>query len=317
MPQPRPDKKESSGLRFYLLVILLFVAFFAWSMIHLAKVQGDQYRQYTYRITRELVKTVTEAKNLLEEKGPDAYVLLDRMNSDQLSIYVYLYRSSDALCLYHGENPTLVGKHLGSFVDHLGKPLHKLVTSEIRNPYNPHGWIHYYWHRPKDLFLDWKSSCNLAVTMPDGTKCYVGGGAYGIGAEIEFARIAVNSANHLLETKGATALRELLSPTGPYFFYDTAVFILRKNGRSIIDPILKTDFQREVLPFKDSMGHYPFKHLLKNLEKQSEAQIPLYTRTSESMNLQKKIIYAQRGIFENEPVIVGTVIDAPQSIWMQ
>jgi len=36
--------------------------------------------------------------------------------------------------------------------DQSGKLLHKLIAREIKNPINPHGWVHYYWNRPYGLF---------------------------------------------------------------------------------------------------------------------------------------------------------------------
>ncbi|MBN2254594.1 MAG: hypothetical protein JW736_02705, partial [Deltaproteobacteria bacterium] len=178
-------------------------------------------------------------------------------------------------------------------------------------------WVHFYWNRPNGLFLEWKSACNLAVTMPDGTKCYVGGGHYGIGAELEFAKIAVANADHLLKARGKEALPELLSPAGPYFFHDTAVFLLNEDGRSIIDPVFKKRYERDLLKFKDAVGHYPFTHLLRMLKTENEAQIVLYAHSPYSMNNKKKIIYARRGTMDGAPVIVGTVIDAPQSVWQK
>lgn len=311
-------KRKKSARRFVLpLLALVFLLFIAGHLFYLTKTQGELYRQYTFRVTRELVKTVTEAKTLLEEKGDKAFPLLDKMKSYQMGLYLYIYRLSDGLCLYHGENPALVGTRLDKFTDQLGKPLHKLVSREIKNPLNRHGWVHYYWNRPHGLFLEWKSACNLAVSLPDGTECYVGGGYYGIGAELEFARIAVTDADHLLKTRGEGALTELLAPAGPYFFHNTAVFLLRENGRSIIDPVLKKRYERDLLKFKDAVGHYPFKHLLRRLKTETEAQVVLYAHSPLSMNDQKKIIYARRCTMGEEPVIVGTVIDAPHSAWQR
>jgi len=311
-------KRPKSARRFVLPILaLVFLLLVAWRLLYLMKTHDELYRQYTFRVTRELVKTVTEAKSLLEEKGEKSFPLLDRMKSDQFGLYLYVYRSSDGMCLYHGENPALVGTRLDKFTDQLGKPLHKLISREIKNPLNRHGWVHYYWNRPHDLFLEWKSACNLAVSLPDGTKCYVGGGLYGIGTELEFARIAVTDAEHLLKTRGEEALAELLTPTGPYFFHDTAVFLLRENGRSIIDPVLKKRYERDLLKFKDTVGHYPFKQLLRRLKTETEAQVVLYAHSPLSMNDQKKIIYARRCTMGGEPVIVGTAIDAPKSAWLR
>lgn len=311
-------KEQKSAKRFILpLLALVFLLFVVGRLAHLMKTHDELYRQYTFRVTRELVKTVTEAKTLLEEKGDKAFPLLDKMKSDQMGLYLYVYRSSDGMCLYHGENHALVGTRLDKFTDQLGKPLHKLVSREIKNPLNRHGWVHFYWNRPHGLFLEWKSACNLAVGLPDGTKCYVGGGHYGIGAELEFARIAVINADHLLKMRGEEALTELLAPAGPYFFHNTSVFLLRENGRSIIDPVLKKRYERDLLKFQDAVGHYPFKHLLRRLKTETEAQVVLYAHSPLSMNNQKKIIYARRCTMGGEPVIVGTVIDAPHSAWQQ
>jgi len=311
-------KRKKSAKRFILpFLALVFLLFVTGRLIYLMKTHDELYHQYKFRVTRELVRTVTEAKTLLEEKGDKAFPLLDKMKFDQMGLYLYVYRSSDGMCLYHGENSALIGTRLDKFTDQLGKPLHKLVSREIKNPLNRHGWVHYYWNRPHGLFLEWKSACNLAVSLPDGTECYVGGGLYGIGAELEFARIVVTDADHLLKTRGEGALTELLAPTSPYFFHNTAVFLLRENGKSIIDPVLKKRYERDLLKFKDAVGHYPFKHLLRRLKTGAEAQVVLYAHSPLSMNDRKKIIYARRCTMGGEPVIVGTVIDAPQSAWQR
>lgn len=313
----KPKQKKGARRLILPLLALVFLLLVSGRLLYLMETHDELYRQYTFRVTRELVKTVTEAKTLLEEKGDKAFPLLDQMKSDQFGMYLYIYRSSDGLCLYHGENPSLVGTRLDKFTDQLGKPLHELISREIKNPLNHHGWVHYYWNRPHGLFLEWKSSCNLAVSLPDGTKCYVGGGNYGISAELEFARIAVTNADYLLKTRGEEALAELLTPAGPYFFHDTAVFLLRENGRSIIDPVLKKRYERDLLEFQDAVGHYPFKHLLRKLKTETEAQVVLYAHSPLSMNNRKKNIYARRCTMGEEPVIVGTVIDAPRSAWQR
>ncbi len=315
--EKQPKRKKSAGRFILPILALVFLLFVAGRLVYLMKAPGELYRQYAFRVTRELVKTVTEAKTLLEEKGEKAFPLLDKMRSTQMGLYLYVYRLSDGMCLYHGEDPALVDTRLDKFTDQLGKPLHKLISREIKNPLNRHGWVHFYWNRPHGLFLEWKSACNLAVTLPDGTDCYVGGGHYGVGAELEFARIAVINADHLLKTRGEEALAELLTPAGPYFFHNTSVFLLRENSRSIIDPVLKERYERDMLEFKDAVGHYPFKQLLRRLKTETEAQVVLYAHSPLSMNNQKKIIYARRCTMGGDPVIVGTVIDAPRSAWQQ
>jgi hypothetical protein len=316
--QDQGSKSSSKGRGFLLaLIVLLFLSFITWRIIQIARAENEHYPQYTYRRTRQLVQTVTEAKKLLEAKGPEAFATLDRMKSEQLDVYLYVYRASDAMCLYHGETPAQVGTSLIDFRDQLDKPMHRLVTAAIADPLNVHGWVHYYWHRSHDMFLDWKSSCNLAATFPDGTKVYVGGGIYGIGAEIEFARIEVSDAARLLKAEGEPALEKLMSPSGPYFFHGNSVFVLRTDGTTIIDPVLKGRVKRDLDSFVDSMGHSPFTNLLKRLETQRSAQVPVYAISPSSMNPIKKIIYAERSTMAGEPVVVGTIIESPHSVWLR
>ena len=238
----------------YILPLLAaaFILIITLRLTHLMKTSGEPYRQYTLRSTRNLVASVMKAKHFLEQYGESVFPKLDEMKSDQWGIYLYVYRLSDCLCLYHGYNPELVGQRLDTFTDQLGKNLHQLISDQIHNPRNPHGWVHYFWHRPDELFLEWKSSCNQAVTLPDGTKCFVGGGLYGISTELEFARIAVAEAEHLLSTHGAGGIDELLSPASIFFFYGTSVFVAKKDGWSIIDPMLKKRDKRDLKAFKDA-----------------------------------------------------------------
>ncbi len=309
---------EKKG-RFFLSILLsvLLFSFIAWRFIVLLHAADEDYRQYTFRATRELVRTVEQAEKLLEAQGPAAFATLDEMKSAQLGIYLYVYRLSDAMCLYHGETPSQVGTRLDIFRDQLGKPMHQQVLAAINDPLNPHGWVHYYWHRPQDMFQGWKSSCHLKATFPDGTEVYVGGGIYGIGAEAEFARIAVAGAVRLLRAEGEQALEALKSPTGPYFFHNTGIFILHENGETIVDPVLKGRVNRNLAAYRDAMGREPFGHLLRALRTQENVQVPLYARSPSSMNPSKKIIYAQPGELAGEAVIVGTIIDSPHSVWLR
>jgi len=299
------------------LIALLVVSFVVWRLLASAQSAGEYYHQYTFRATRKLVQTVTEAQKLLEAQGPAAFAQLDRMKSEQLGMYLYVYRTADAMCLYHGETPDQVGTRLDAFHDQLGKPMHQLVTEAINNPLNPHGWVHYYWPRPQDMFVGWKSSCNLAATFPDGTKVYVGGGIYGLGAEVEFARIAVAGAVQLLRTEGEQALTALTDPTGKYFFHNSGMFVLRENGDVIVDPVLQGRVERNLIAYRDAMERLPFRHLLRKLKTHDSAQVPLYASSPTSMNPDKKIIYAERGELAGEPIVVGTIIDAPHSVWMR
>ena len=132
-----------------------------------------------------------------------------------------------------------------------------------------------------------------------------------MGGEVEFARIAVINADHLLKTSGKEALTELLNPTGPYFFHGTSVFLMSESGGSIIDPISKKRCEHDLMKFKDAAGHYPFKLLLGILKNKEEAQVVLSVHSASSMKDQNRIIYARHGKMGGIPVILGKVINVP------
>ena len=80
-------KQKKTAKRLILpLLAMVFLLFAASHVVQLMKTHEELYDQYTFRVTRKLVKTVTEAKSLLEKKGDKAFSILNQMKSHQFGL---------------------------------------------------------------------------------------------------------------------------------------------------------------------------------------------------------------------------------------
>ena len=277
----------------------------------------QSYPEYNYRATRRVIHAVERASQLLEEEGVEAFEAFEGSDFKNDDFYIYVYRYEDSGCLYHGGNPDLVGQAGARFHDLQGRSVHESVLEQLQNPNNPHGWVHYNWNRPGEILAEWKSSCNRDVTLPDGTRLYVGGGLNWPVPEVEFARIAVESAADLLESGAPGALDILRSASGPFNFMESEVFVLEEDGMSILDPAFRGLESRNVLDYRDASGRYPFRLLFQKLQTRENAWVPLYGRVPQSMNLKEKYVYARRTSMDGRPVVVGMAMNKPTQLWQK
>lgn len=317
-PAPGADNRETrirkTLLTGFIIVLFLLGAWRVWALSHTRRAA---YPEYSFRATRGLLACVEEGARLLADQGEKAFAAFDTQPFRNDKFYLYVYRSEDGRCLYHGGSPDLVGRQGIDFIDLHGKQVHSLVLGEFSNPDNPHCWVHYLWTPPGEILPLWKSSCHKQVVMPDGTGCYVGGGVSETLYETEFARIAVNSAVRLLAEQGGPALTTLTAPEKNFTFLDAGVFVLDERGVSIIDPAFKRYKSRDMTQYRDASDRFPFRLLLDKLADSPVALAPLYAAMPQSMNLRKKIIYARKTRMGDTPVIVGMAMNAPENIWQR
>ena len=317
MSQQDDTKKAGRGSWWLLGFVVVMLTAAIWRLAVLWDSAGTAYPQYRFRATRKLVEAVDRATDLLARKGPAAFDTLNGPAFRNEDFYLYVYRVDDATCLYHGSSPEMVGQNTHDFHDMHGRPVHELIIGELASRENPHGWVHFQWHRPGEVLGEWKSACHRAVTLPDGTACYVGGGINRPLSEEEFAHVAVAGAAALIEAKGKAALGGLMSAESPYSVMDSRIFILNDDGTTIIDPAFGTLQSRNVLEYRDASGRYPFQLLFQRLAGQQEAEAPLYARTPGSMHLHEKYLYAQRSTMDGRPVVVGMVMNRPGKVWQR
>ncbi len=279
--------------------------------------RNSNTNNYDYKRTKLLLTTVQKAAEIFQTKGLEALKAYEKTQRYH-DIYFYIYRKSDALCIYHGEDSTKINLMVKDQTDFLGKPIQSLILEALSDSINnPDAWVHFNWPRPENIFPTWKTACHRNVVLKDGSAGFIGAGMYGYFSEKEFIRISVKKACSLLAQKGDSSLEYIQSPQSPFVFFDCFIFIYDFNGNSIIDPSYKKDSKSNLLLFRDVTNHYPFKSIAEQLKTKDETWNMLQFTSPESMNIKKKVIYCRRTKFRNKFVIVGSMIDAPQAAWFK
>lgn len=277
--------------------------------------------RYDYRDTRQLVALVERAAALIEDNGEKAFEVFQQ-NPGEWSLdgnsYLYVY-DMNGFNLFHGGYPGLKGKNLSDFTDLLGKKPVMMIVEQLQNHQddNPHGWMHYLWVQPGALDVAWKSSCNFAVTMPDGRRVYVGSGIDKPLQEREFYRIIVDQAVKHLERDGKAALAELNAPEGLFTIHDQGLFVIDREGSAIIDPGLDLEMPRNFFDYQDLTGRKPLLELSKQLLANDKGWVITLHRDKAGSKPIKKGIYGRRGKVDGEDLIVGAICPMPHPAWMR
>jgi len=269
---------------------------------------------YSYRDTRRLVQHVYDAARLLQEEGLAGLTQFrersGRFRTDEF--YLYVYRT-DGTNLYHAGMPELEGRNLWEVTDKDGKPITQLVLEALRDPNNPHAWVHYSWWEPGSFYPVPKSSCHFEVATPEGEKLFVGGGLDYPHEEREFIRIAVDSAADLLEERGSEALLQIADPISAFNYRDVRVFVFRENGEMLVAPAINSTFsQTNLLECADEVGHRPFAHALGALEASEAVWEIFMARSRYQTRLLRKCLYVRKAAWDDGEAYIAAITDLPQ-----
>lgn len=272
---------------------------------------------YQYRDTRELVKLVYDASQILKEQGIQGIDYF-RSHYDEFrtaEYYLYIYQM-DGINLYHAGMPHLEGQNIYDITDRNGKKIFPLVLQALEDKNNPHAWIHYSWWEPGKFYPVPKSSCHFKVTMPDGKEIFVGGGLDYPQEEQEFIRIIVDGAADLIKNSGITAFSEIENPVSQYNFREIKVFAFRPDGEILISPVLNDRLlQIELLECVDEVGHKPFEKAIQSLARSDCTWEVFMARNRYQRILTKKCLYLRKTLLGEEEIYVGAITDLPQPPW--
>ncbi len=267
---------------------------------------------YHYRDTTALVKFVYDASLMLRQENGLDYI---RKNPDQFKTpdyYLYIY-NMEGINLYHAGMPQLEGKSLRDATDKNGKKMIGLVLDALKNPNNPHAWVHYSWWKPDKFYPVPKSSCHFKVKTAEGNVLFVGAGIDYPHEEQEFIRIIVDDATQLIKEKGAAAIAEISDPVSKYNYRDVHVFVFRSDGGILISPAINCDFpQTHLKECIDEVGHRPFAKALEELESKDGAWGVFMSKNRYQRKLIKKCLYVRKTIMDKETIYVAAITDLPE-----
>jgi len=144
------------------------------------------------------------------------------------------------------------GLNYRDFQDLGGKPFGRQILAVAESP-SGQGWVHYQWRRPiaGDRRPVWKATYVERVTAPSGRTYLVLSGLYEPPMVKAFVVDAVESAGALLQREGRGAFEALRDPLGPFFYQDTYVFVLDRNGTLLLNPAFPALEGRSLLSWPD------------------------------------------------------------------
>jgi uncharacterized protein YcfL len=301
-----------------LLKLIIFPALLLMLIIFVSgcksKYRDLDLSMYKYRDTKDLVKFVYDASQILEKDGMKslAYFQNNRKLFHTPDYYLYIY-DMKGTNIYHAGMEHLEGKNLWNVTDKNGKKAIQLVLDALEDKNNPHAWVHYSWWEPGNFYPVPKSSCHFKVTTPEGKEIFVGGGINYPHEEQEFIRIIVDDAAQLIADKGRSALADIANPVSQYNYRDVRVFAFLPDGEMLISPAINSTFsQTNLLECADEVGHKPFVKALKKLESADAVWEVFMAKNPYQRRLIKKCLYIRKTMIAGKEVYVAAITDLPE-----
>ena len=269
---------------------------------------------YQYRDTKNLVKFVYDAAQILQKdglKGLD-YFWANRPRYLTSDYYLYVY-NMQGVNIFHAGMPQLEGKNLWELTDKNGKKPLPMIMAALADRNNPHAWVHYSWWEPGKFYPVPKSSCHFKVTTPEGKVFLVGGGLNYPLEEKEFIRIVVEDAVRLIHEKGEAALAVIENPTSPFNFRDVKVFVFNPSGKLLISPVMNDRLADiNLLDCVDEMGHQPFRKALLELKTKDLTWEVFLAKDRYQRSLIKMSLYLRKINLSGQELYIGGITDLPQ-----
>jgi hypothetical protein len=300
--------------------VWILLAMVAWLMPVDHCAAKDQLSLYTYGDTKRLISLVEDAAELIEREGDGAFQQFGQQDSKWLNedYYLFVY-ALDGTCLFHPITPDLIGRNIIGLRDMNGKPIIREITDVGRkSETDASGWVFYLWQDRIQLTPNWKSAYIRKAKAPNGQTYVVGSGSFKIKVEKPFVADRVRLATELLASAGkAEAFKQFQDPASPFVFLDSFVFVLDEQGRTLVDPAFPTMSGRNLSEFRDAVGFYAIRELLKKLAQADDAWVQYLWPKPGSAVTSRKLVYARKVTVGGETLIVGSDFFLATPIWMK
>jgi signal transduction histidine kinase len=200
-----------------------------------------------------LVSLVEAAAAEVRTRGEEAFATFRRRGAPWFQGEAYIVvLGSDGRSLVYPPDPRGEGLNYREFQDLGGKPFGQQILAVAQSA-GGRGWVHYQWRRPiaGDRRPVWKATYVKQVTAPSGRTYLVLSGLYEPPMAKAFVVDAVESAAALLQREGRAAFSALRDPLGPFYYQDTYVFVLDRNGTLLLNPAFPALEGRSLLSWPD------------------------------------------------------------------
>jgi hypothetical protein len=217
--------------------------------------------------------------------------------------------SSDGRSVVYPPDSRGEGLNYANFQDLGGKPFGRQLLAIASAP-SGKGWVHYQWRRPNpgERRPVWKATYGERVTAPSGRTYVVLSGLYEPPMARAFVLDAVEGAAALLQRQGRAGFEALRDRRGPFFYQDTYVFVLDRNGTLLLNPGFPALEGRNLLTWPDPAERARAAASLKAvLEQGSTWTTYRWPRPSASPLPESKLTYLRKLVAPGgEVLIVGS-----------
>ena len=263
---------------------------------------------------QELVRRVEAAASEVRTNGEAAFAAFRRRGAPWFQGEAYIVvLGSDGRSLVYPPDPRGEGLNYKDFQDLGGKPFGRQILA-VAESASGRGWVHYQWRRPNpgDRRPVWKATYVERVTAPSGRTYLVLSGLYEPPMVKAFVVDAVESAALLLQREGRAAFAALRDPLGPFFYQDTYVFVLDRNGTLLLNPAFPALEGRNLLNWPDPAERANAAGSLKAVLKDGSTWTTYsWPRPLASKLLERKTTYLRRVVAPGgEVLIVGSGVYA-------
>ena len=264
----------------------------------------------TDALVQALVERVDRAAAAVRSRGEAAFADFRQRGSSWFQGESYIVvLGSDGRTLVYPPDPRGEELNYRDFQDLGGKPFGRQILAVADEP-SGRGWVHYQWRRPNpnDRRPVWKATYVERVTAPSGRSYLVLSGLYEPPMARAFVVDAVEGAAALLQREGRAAFEALRDPRGPFFYQDTYVFVLDRNGTLLLNPAFPSLEGRNVLNWPDPAERANAAGSLKAvLRDGSTWSTYSWPRPLASKLLERKTTYLRRVVVPGgEVLIVGS-----------
>jgi len=260
----------------------------------------------------QLAAFVKQAASKVDREGKAAFADFRRPGSKwfQGDRYIFVW-GLDGRRYVYPPDPSGEGKNMISLRDVNDKPIGAwFVEQAATDP--GHGWVHYQWPRPNELFPSWKSTYIQRAVAPDGKRYLVGSGQYNMPLTRTTLVDLVDGAARLLESQGQAAFAQLRDKSDRFIFMDTYVFVLDSTGTELVNPAFPSLEGRNLIDYRDAAGNRLVKEMITRTAKGHSAWVAYYWPRPGSAEPVRKVAYVRRVRVNGAEWIVGAGMYAPR-----
>lgn len=254
----------------------------------------------------ELMTLVREAAVVFEKEGKKAYPEFRKQGSKWFRDDTYFFVwTMDGTRVFHAANPAGEGMNVSKLKDVIGRPFGKMFLDAANSP-SGEGWVHYLYPEPGDIFPTWKSTFVKRVMFPSGQPYIIGCGIYNMQMDEAFIKDVVDRAVALVEQYGPDAFPQLRDKTGPFFFFDTYVFVILPDGTEWVNPAQPSLEGKNIMNLKDVNGKQVIRECVDNAMKNGSGWVDYsWYKPGENVPASKHT-YVRKAQYGGQTYIVGS-----------